>query len=191
MSDTMQNELIELSVDKELYIKQITEDKVINITGESGSGKSFYVQKYYSNDEYIVIDTDEVFSRFQTSTGINRELGEMFREKYVILPNICEDFDTIYSEILEYFKNSNKIIVIDSAQFRNLKNLKILKGKIIILRTSVNTCYQRCLERFKNKYPEATNEEFENYAIKKKQIYRWYKKLNEFILSVAELKNLK
>ena len=187
----MQNELIELSVDKELYIKQITEDKVINITGESGSGKSFYVQKYYSNDEYIVIDTDEVFSRFQTSTGINRELGEMFRKKYVILPDICEDFDTIYSEILEYFKNSNKTIVIDSAQFRNLKNLKILKGKIIILRTSVNTCYQRCLERFKNKYPEATNEEFENYAIKKKQIYRWYKKLNEFILSVAELKNLK
>lgn len=187
----MQNELIELSVDKELYIKQITEDKVINITGESGSGKSFYVQKNYSNDEYIVIDTDEVFSRFQTSTGINRELGEMFREKYVILPDICEDFDTIYSEILEYFKNSNKTIVIDSAQFRNLKNLKILKGKIIILRTSVNTCYQRCLERFKNKYPEATNEEFENYAIKKKQIYRWYKKLNEFILSVAELKNLK
>lgn len=187
----MQNELIELSVDKELYIKQITEDKVINITGESGSGKSFYVQKYYSDDEYIVIDTDEVFSRFKTSTGINRELGEMFREKYVILPDICEDFDTIYSEILEYFKNSNKTIVIDSAQFRNLKNLKILKGKIIILRTSVNTCYQRCLERFKNKYPEATNEEFENYAIKKKQIYRWYKKLNEFILSVAELKNLK
>lgn len=187
----MENELIELLVDKEIYIKQITEDKIINITGESGSGKSFYVQKHYSNNEYIVVDTDEVFSRFQTSTGINRELGEMFRKKYDTLPDICEDFDVIYSEILDYFKNSDKTIVIDSAQFRNLKNLKILKGKIIILRTSIDTCYQRCLDRFKTKYPNATAEEFEKYAIKKKQIYNWYKKLNEFILLVDKLKNLK
>lgn len=31
--------LIELDIDKEPYIKKITDDKIINLTGESGSGK--------------------------------------------------------------------------------------------------------------------------------------------------------
>ena len=33
---------ISLYVDKDPYIKTLTEDKIINITGESGSGKSYY-----------------------------------------------------------------------------------------------------------------------------------------------------
>ena len=35
----MNNLFIELNVDKEPYIKKLTVDNVINLTGESGSGK--------------------------------------------------------------------------------------------------------------------------------------------------------
>ncbi len=35
--------LVELDVDKEPYIKVLTDDKIINITGESGSRKKLYL----------------------------------------------------------------------------------------------------------------------------------------------------
>ena len=66
---------ITLDVDKDVFINKITDDKVINITGESGSGKSFYTNKYINNDDYIVIDTDLVFSDKDTDYII-RELDE-------------------------------------------------------------------------------------------------------------------
>ena len=57
------------------------------------------------------------------------------------------DFDNCYLKILDYFKNSDKTIVIDSAQYRNIKDYSILKGKLIVMRTSINTCYERVLFR--------------------------------------------
>ena len=73
-------------------------------------------------------------SRF--SKGINKELGEYFRSKFDELPNCGDDFDLIYSEILDYCKNYDKTIVIDCAQFHCIKNINLLKGKIIIIRNN-------------------------------------------------------
>ena len=42
--------LISLTINKPLYEKKLTDDNIINITGESGSGKSTYCQKYKNND---------------------------------------------------------------------------------------------------------------------------------------------
>ena len=50
-----------LYVDKNPYTKILSEDKVINLTGESGSGKSYFSDKWKDNDNYIIIDTDIVF----------------------------------------------------------------------------------------------------------------------------------
>lgn len=36
--------LVELDVDKEPYVKIFTDDKIINITGESGSREKLHVQ---------------------------------------------------------------------------------------------------------------------------------------------------
>ena len=44
--------LISMFVNKETYFKKISDDKVINITGESGSGKSSYTNKYLNDDNY-------------------------------------------------------------------------------------------------------------------------------------------
>ena len=177
--------LISINTDKEPFIKNITNDKVINITGESGSGKSYFSNKYIDNDNYIVIDTDLIFGDQSTNDKYNLELREHFKDKekdYLI-----KNFDDCYNEILNYFHNTDKTIVIDSAQFRNIKNYSILKGKIIVMRTCVNTCYSRCINRWKSITKDYTKEELEKYTNKKLGMYSWYKSLNEFILKIDKL----
>jgi adenylate kinase family enzyme len=189
LKEIKDDRLINLFIDKESYIKKITDDKIINLTGQSGSGKSTYANNHFNSDEYLVIDTDDIFSdhRYQNATGINKELGTYFREKYDVLPNCGDDFDLIYKEILDYTKNYDKTIVIDCAQFHCIKDIGLLKGKMIIIRTSINNCYNRTIERYKKLYSNYTEEELNNYKEKKKAIFKWYKFSNEFIKKIDEL----
>lgn len=180
----MKDILIDLKQDKGPYMKQITRDKIINLTGESGSGKSYYARKYINDDNYIIIDTDEVFARHDKATGVNKEFGSYLRYKYKTLPSLFEDFDLIYDEIITFFKDYNKTIVIDSAQFRNMKDISKLKGKVIVIRTSIDNCYKRSIERYKNNYPNATKGELNKFSERKKGMYEWYKSLNEFIQNI-------
>lgn len=180
---------IEEKNDKEPYIKELTKDKIINLTGQSGSGKSTYAKKNLNTNDYLIIDTDDIFNeeRFKNATGINKELGKYLREKYKELPNLGNDFDIIYNEIVDYCSKYNKTIVIDCAQFHCIKEITKLKGKIIILRTSIDTCYQRCINRYKENNQNASEEEIYKYTEKKKSIYSWYKYTNEFILKIDRL----
>lgn len=184
----MQDILIELKVDKEPYIKNITDDNIINLTGESGSGKSYYTNQYKENEDYIIIDTDILFSNQDVENKYIIDLREIFLSifkeelKNILIPH----FDECYKIILDYFKNTDKTIIIDSAQYRNLKDISLLKGKVIIMRTCIDTCYKRAIERFERKFPNATEEERNKYIDKKKSIYKWYESLNNFILKVDE-----
>lgn len=178
--------LISRFVDKDPYIKEITDDKVINITGESGSGKSYFSSKYIQDDNYIVIDTDVVFSDRPSDNKESIELRKIFADKskdYLIT-----NFDDFYIKTLNYFKDSNKTIVMDSAQFRNIKNCSILKGKIVIMRTSIETCYKRVINRWKeNKNNNYTDEEYQKYINKKQGMFNWYKSLNKFVDDIDKL----
>ncbi len=184
---------INLYIDKEPYVQELTDDKIINLTGQSGSGKSTFTKQF--DDSYCIIDTDEIFSdkRFENATGINKELGIMFRDKYDVLPNLSEDFDLIYIDILNYcsIKNDNKTIVIDCAQFHCIKDLSILKGKLIVMRTSINTCYDRCIDRYKKENINYTDDELNKYKTKKLGLFEWYKYSNKFIESIDEFSNKK
>lgn len=178
---------ISLYISKEPYIKELTKDNIINLTGQSGSGKTTYAKQHFNTDKYLIIDTDEVLSehRYLKSTGINKELGTMFRNKYKELPNLADNFDLIYKDILEYCKNINKTIVIDCAQFHCIKDIKTLKGKIIILRTDIDTCYNRTISRWiSNHNGIYSDEELEQYKTRKKAIFKWYKFSNEFIKKI-------
>jgi len=184
----MQDILIDLKIDKDPYIKIFTDDKIINLTGESGSGKSYYTNQFKDNDKYIIIDTDILFNNQETNNKYILDLRKIilstFNENLKSI--LIYHFDDCYKIILDYFKDTDKTIIIDSAQYRNLKNISLLKGKIIIMRISIDTCYKRCIERFYKKFPNATDEERERYLEKKKAIYKWYKCLNDFILRVDE-----
>lgn len=172
-------------VDKEPYTKDLSEDKIINITGESGSGKSYYTNKYINDDNYIIIDTDLIIGDRPTTNQECLKIRELFKDqpKDILITN----FDECYLKILDYYKNNNKIIIIDSAQYRNIKDYSILKGKLIVIRTSINTCYERVLSRWKNINKEYTEEEYNKYAERKKGMFKWYKGLNRFLENIDKL----
>ena len=176
--------LISRFVDKEPYIKNLTNDKVINITGESGSGKSYFSDKYINDDNYIVIDTDAVFSDKPSNNNESIELRGIFSDK----PKdyLFTNFDDFYLKVLEYFKDSNKTIVIDSAQYRNIKDYSTLKGQVIVMRTSIETCYERTLNRWKSNN-EFDEEKYQKFANKKIGMFEWYDSLNKFINNIYDL----
>ncbi len=175
--------LISRFIDKEPYHKVITKDKIINLTGESGSGKSYYTKSL--DDNYIIIDTDILFSD-KTGDEVISNLRKVFITKYGKLPNLIEEFDTCYQEIVNYFKDVDKYVVIDSAQYRNIKDLSLLKGEIIIMRTSANTCYERCIKRFMSK-KDVSSEELEHYKERKKAIFNWYHSVNKLLEKVEQI----
>lgn len=116
------------------------------------------------------------------------KIKEYFKKKYgKNILDICEDFDEIYKDILDYFKDTEKTLVIDSAQYRNLKDLSLLEGQIIMMRTCADTCYKRCIERWKNNHKRYNKEELEKYTNKKLKMYICYKNLNKFIERVNEM----
>lgn len=170
--------LISRFIDKDPYTKDLTNDKVINLTGESGSGKSYFSDKYIKDNNYIVIDTDIVFNDRPSDNKESVELRTIFSDK----PKdyLFTNFDEFYLKTLDYFKDYNKIIVIDSAQYRNIKDYSILKGQLIVMRTSIENCYERTLNRWKTNN-EFNEEEFNKFANRKKGMFSWYKGLNDFI----------
>ena len=174
--------LISRFVNKEPYIKNLTNDKVINITGESGSGKSYFSDKYKKDDNYIVIDTDIVFSDKPSDNKESVELRNIFNDKQK--DYLFTNFDEFYLKVLDYFKNSDKTIVIDSAQYRNIKNYSILKGQIIVMRTSIETCYERVLNRWKSANKNYTEKEYQKYVNKKLGMFHWYHSLNKFLKNI-------
>ena len=70
-------EFITLDIDKEPYIKVLSNDKVINLTGQSGSGKST-LATYLKDSSTDVIhldlyfDTNDISNDFQFNTVISK-----------------------------------------------------------------------------------------------------------------------
>jgi predicted kinase len=178
---------ITTDVSKEPFIKEITQDKVINVTGQSGSGKSTYIKNNFNNEDYIIIDTDVVLGNQSANNNYEVEFKNYLSNKYYDMPTLMMNFDLIYKEILDYFKDSNKTIVIDCAQFHAVKDINIIKGKVIVIRTCIDECYKRTINRYIERNPDATEEELEKYKLRKKGIYEWYKGSNEFIRRINEL----
>lgn len=174
--------LISRFVDKDIYRKVLTSDRVINITGESGSGKSTYVKNNFNSDEYLIIDTDVVFGDRETSNDIEKYLQDLVHNRFTNYREIlCSDFDACYKFILDNITCTDKTIVIDSAQYRNLKDVSLLKGEIIVIRTSIEKCYERCINRYLDMNSNVTSEEIIKYKEKKKGMYIWYLSLNTFL----------
>ncbi len=96
------------------------------------------------------------------------------------------NFNEFYLKILDYFKDSDKTIVIDSAQYRNIKDYSILKGQIIVMRTSIETCYERTLNRWKSNN-EFDEEKYQKFVNKKIGMFNWYNSLNKFLEEVDKL----
>ena len=181
----MDDLLIEYDVDKEPYIKILSNDKIINLTGESGSGKSTYSNKYKDDNNYIIIDTDILFSEKSTDNKYILDLRDIF--SYTDNMILINNFDEFYIKVLDYFKDIDKTIIIDSAQYRNIKDYSILKGEVIVIRTSPVTCFERVKQRWINNHPNYDEGEYNKYVDRKKALLGWYESINNFILNVEKI----
>ena len=173
-------------IDKDPFIKHLSDDHILNMTGPSGSGKSTACEKYREDPNCIVIDTDQVFGKHPKDKD-NEELYNYLKSKYKEIPDLGKNFDMLYQDIIDYYKDTDKFIIIDCATFHLIKDVNLLKGDIIILRTCINTCYNRCIERYKSIKKDATLEEIAEYSTRKKAMYEWYHGLNSFIDKIDKL----
>lgn len=64
--------------DKKDYVKKITDDNIINVTGSVGSGKSTYGIRYHNNKDYVVIGFDSLFKDNDPDT-LNEDVLEFRR----------------------------------------------------------------------------------------------------------------
>nr|MCR4898477.1 hypothetical protein [Acholeplasmatales bacterium] len=135
--EMVKDNLIDVYVDKEPLIFDISDDNIINITGESGSGKSTYVKKYFNNDDYKIVETDILFGKDTPKDDFVNHLRDIIFTKYIEefiegqtnLPINFRHFNDVFEIILNESKNIDKTLVIDSGQFRHLKRFDLLKGK--------------------------------------------------------------
>lgn len=185
------NNLIDLYVDKDPLIFDISCDNVINITGETGSGKSTYVKNNFNDmNKYEILETDVLFNEnIEVDNFLNNIRNKIFKkysdEHYTYGYNLKINFNH-FNDVLKIIMNEknkiSKTLVIDSGQFRHLKNYNLLKGKLIIIRTSVREAINRACKRFLEYYPNASEKEIEEHKIKKYTAYELYKKFNTLII---------
>ncbi len=187
--------------DRSIYFKKLTNDNIINITGEGGSGKSSLADEYRKDERYIVIDYDLIVGTPQEGT-IEFELRQMLLDKYGVslfqnlrnsnIDQIKENFTKIYQSIISYFSSSEKTIVLDGTQLRFIEDASLIKGEVIVLRPSLKTCLNRSVARFKNEHPNATRDEVEAYKNRRNQIlHRLNPLLNNLLTRIEQLPDVR
>lgn len=141
---------INLFKDKPDYIKKLTDDEIINVTGSVGSGKSTYGSKYRNNKDYIVIGFDSISSDNDPNTMNDdiKDLREVLLKKYKKLNlNKIEYYD----DIVEFIKSKDKKGIIEGGEIANINFISKLKGTVIVKRTARFKCFYRAAYRdYKN-----------------------------------------
>lgn len=178
---------------KPIYCK-LTSDPILNITGEGGSGKSTYSQQYRDDPEYIVVDYDIILLGTGSETDIEFYLRKKIEDKYGKsifeskgIDEARKKFTIIYEEIINLLQNSGKKIILDGTQLRFIDDVKKIRGELIVLRPSIETCVSRSVERKQAEHPELSTEELKNYEQRRREtLYRLNPFLNEMVSKVAE-----
>ena len=77
--------------------------------------------------------------------------------------------------------------MIVSNQFYCCQNIDVIKGKVIVLRDSIDTCYQKMISDWIEHHDNYSDLELSEYKEKAKTIYSWYTKVNEFIKKIDKV----
>lgn len=194
----VEKEFIDIYDSKSPLIFDISDDKFIFVTGVSGSGKSTYSKEYFNSKEFEIIETDKLFndnvevSEFQQE--LRKKIYEAFPDEHYegshnLFINI-RHFNEVLKIIMDNRHKTDKTIVLDSGQIRHLKDYSLLRGRVIIIRTSVNESIKRACNRFIAKYPNASLEEIFEHKTRKYTEYELYKKFNTLILRLFTITRL-
>ena len=159
--------------DQDDYVKELTKDKVINIIGTKGSGKTTTSLKYIEEDDYIVVNLDKLFDAPGANEGDKElpKIRDMLIKKYGYLQD-GYDFINYYNDIVSFVKKLNKTLLIEGNSIEDL-DPKDLKGTIIIKRTGVFKSFKRAVKRdYKTKYFMDLEKEKHKYFYKLTRLYK-------------------
>lgn len=180
--------------DQEKIIIKLTDDKIINITGMIGSGKST-LSDTYNRDNYFVFNLDCLADLDKEHETVEmKNVKEKIRKKYKSL-NFEENFKDYYDIICEY--SNTKEIVIEGGHIFNYLKITDLKGTLIICLPSIFNCWKRSITRHFKKYKvKLKNKEIslKDYVlsnikiiIRRTRQLKYYKKMNEFLDDLESL----
>ena len=182
---------IYLFKDQEDYIKDLTDDNIINVIGTKGSGKTTSSLKYIDDDDYIVINCDRLFELPSTEKE-DKELAnirKILNDKYGKL-NMNDDFTNCYNDIVEYILNKNKKGLIEGNVIQNI-NPKQLKGKIIIKRTASYKSFKRAVKRdYQNEYFMNLEKEKHKYLYKLTRLYKIRKRRKSVFKQAKDIEQI-
>ncbi len=198
--------------DKEDIEITLTDDKIINITGMMGSGKTTLARKISEQENIELLSLDWMFGY---SLGNRPEkVNNMLNEFEKIYPETKNQtiFQYFYKRRkdkrvdLKYYEYSDKIYtyliekintpqIIEGRHIYEYINPHFLKGKIIVKRTSLIHAYKRAFKRdvckkielYKKREIKITEVFNKFYQRVKVPIYD-YIKINKFINKVLEVK---
>ena len=182
---------IYLFKDQEDYIKDLTDDNIINVIGTKGSSKTTSSLKYIDDDDYIVINCDRLFELPSTEKE-DKELAnirKMLNDKYGKL-NMNDDFTNCYNDIVEYILNKNKKGLIEGNVIQNI-DPKQLKGKIIIKRTASYKSFKRAVKRdYQNEYFMNLEKEKHKYLYKLTRLYKIRKRRKSVFKQAKDIEQI-
>ena len=182
---------IYLFKDQKDYIKDLTDDNIVNVIGTKGSGKTTSSLKYIDDDDYIVINCDRLFE-LPSNEKEDKELTnirKMFNDKYGKL-NMNDDFTNCYNDIVKYILNKNKKGLIEGNVIQNI-DPKQLKGKIIIKRTASYKSFKRAVKRdYQNEYFMNLEKEKHKYMYKLTRLYKIRKRRKSVFKQAKDIEQI-
>lgn len=181
--------------DRKDYVKEISDDDVINVIGTKGSGKTASTMKYINDYNYIVVNCDRLYDLPENNVIEDKYLGEiksMLKDKYGKIYD-GKDFIKCYNDILKFASKKNKKLLIEGNVICDIKPVTSLKGTLIIKRTGIVKCFFRTLKRdypikyFLNQEIEKHGRifgrcsRFKNIVNRRKKIFKDYHKIEKII----------
>lgn len=162
----MNKEKIAIFKNKEDLIYSMSDDKIINITGMTGSGKSTLGKEIAIQKGYELLNFDWIFGYGYDKDKISCEIKKVMNELQNKYPETKEEgffrwknnkkedetikkrYKQYVSKFYAYIINNIKTnLIIEGIQFLDDINVKDLKGTLIIKRTSLLNCYKRAFKR--------------------------------------------
>ena len=182
---------IYLFKDQKDYIKDLTDDNIVNVIGTKGSGKTTSSLKYIDDDDYIVINCDRLFE-LPSNEKEDKELTnirKMLNDKYGKL-NMNNNFTNCYNDIVEYILGKNKKGLIEGNVIQNV-DPTILKGKIIIKRTASYKSFKRAVKRdYQNEYFMNLEKEKHKYMYKLTRLYKIRKRRKSVFKQAKDIEQI-
>lgn len=154
----LENSRILLFKDRPDYIKKVTDDEIINVTGCVGSGKSTFGIKYHNNSDYVVIGFDSL-SEDRDPYTLNSDVLELRNILLAKYGAITEDEPFYYDDMVQFIRDKQKKGIIEGGHLTHME-IEKLEGTIIVKRTARLKCYFRSAWRDFNNPVRRQNKNF-------------------------------